>query len=205
MALQDQLLKYVKYGLTMRTSTSNGVPYYIVSLTYNPKWSVVEPTDGEVSCLPSSENKPGVYFYFTPVMHGINPLFEAIEETVEFNEELEKKAELLKNKVQELQQLFMSEPYEKLVNLQFTFPTEPAKRGRKPGKGKKTESEEPTEPKIEPQPMPEETVLNADVENIPEPIKEEIGEVNKPEPGANKEEANDIDAKIAAALGKARI
>lgn len=209
MELNEGLLKYVKYGLSMRTGTSNDIPYYIVSLTYPAKWIVCEPGDKDVSCLPNSnESQKGMYFYFTPIEHGIGPIFETIEETVSFNEELELKGELLRKKATELNEIFTKEPYERLLTLQFVFDdktdkqnseTKPEvkKRGRKPGKKNKIKkgSEEKV---VETMPGP----VNNYEEPIEPPMEENIPEVAKNEPGTNMEEASEIDKKIAMAMGK---
>ena len=52
---------------------------------------------------------------------GCDKLFDMIEEIIKFNEQIEKKTQLFKEKTEELKTLFSTEPYEKLQTLFFSF------------------------------------------------------------------------------------
>ena len=77
------------------------------------------------------------------MIEDIEKIFDLIDETVSVNKEMEKKVSLYKEKVKELQELFLSDiPYEKLAYLKFVF--EEQKKGNKKNK-KSTLTEEDTE------------------------------------------------------------
>lgn len=52
---------------------------------------------------------------------GCDKLFDMVEEIIKFNEQIEKKTQLFKEKTEELKALFSTESYEKLQTLFFSF------------------------------------------------------------------------------------
>ena len=180
MSLEKRMLEYAKYGISMRTtSDANGIEYYAVTIAFNPKWDVVEAQDEKVRCVSQSNN--GEYVYFTEVSNGLECIFSSIEETIEYNEDVEKKIQLLREKIGELQELFANETYEKLQYLTFVISEPTKKRGRKP------------QPKNEP-------VETKGEENKKDETQTQVEKEETPTEGENKAEASDIDAKIAAAM-----
>jgi len=179
-SFEKRMLEYAKYGISMRTtSDASGVEYYVVTIAFSPKWDVVESQDEKVRCVSQSNN--GEYVYFTEVTNGLECIFSSIEETIEYNEDVEKKIQLLREKIGELQELFANETYEKLQYLTFAISEPTKKRGRKP-----QSKNEPVEPK--------------DEEKKEEELQSQEEQKENTTTGENKEEANDIDAKIAAAM-----
>lgn len=180
------MLEYVKYGISIRTTNdAGGVEYYVITVTFNEKWNVIEPQDERVRCVCQTESKE--YVYFTEIENGIDIIFDSIDATIAYNEDIEKKLKLLREKVVELQELFANETYETLQHLTFVIGEQPKKRGRKPQQKKDTPQD-----KEEPQNEPEKTAVVQSQEEAKE----------TPAEGKNKAEANDIDAKIAAAMNK---
>lgn len=196
---QAKMLKYIKYGISMKTTAAEGVDYFLVTITINPKWKIVEPSDGKgVSCVYDNSNN-GTVYYFTPIENGMDVIFDCIEETIQYNEEAEKKVELLKEKIYELQELFVKESYDYLKNIEFTYVPPKKKKGQSKKNGSVESKEvvtvqEETTPIVKP--VEEEVTV---VENVDRRDKFEV-KPNKTE--NNQQEANEIDAKIAAALGK---
>lgn len=176
---QDRMLKYSKYGISIRTTEAEGKEYYLVGVTFKPTWKVVTPENSDkVYCVPATDGE-GMFYYFGEVETGIGYIFDCIDETIHYNEDVEKKIVLLREKVRELQELFANETYETLSTLKFVTEqpeTKKSKRGRPP---KKQAEQNKTEEK----------------ETMIEETKEE--EVVQ---GQNVEEASEIDKKIAAAL-----
>ena len=86
-----------------------------------------------------------MYFYYTDLNQGtLEGIFSLIRETVEMNQNVIKKITLMRDKIEELKELFASKPIEELVNLKFTFEKEEKKK-RKYTKKKKEESIEISE------------------------------------------------------------
>ena len=83
------------------------------------------------------KKEEGLYF-MTDAENGFDNIFDAIQEVVNDNRSLEEKAELFKTKTEELRDLFVSEPLEKLKTLEFTFAVK--KSARKPKNAVKNEN-----------------------------------------------------------------
>ena len=186
-------MKYAKYGISLRTSTSEGVEYYMVTLTFGKKWTVQMPTEHpnqKVLCAKIKED--GTYCYMTETRNGLEPVFELIDSTISYNEELEKKVELLKVKAEELKELFANRSYTELVRLKFVIetPQEPSetKTKRQPNSKKKTPQKANTEP------------TGQKLETLNEPEGEPVPVKAVKEPKAVVNEPSEIDRKIAAAL-----
>ena len=47
MDFQQKMIEYAKYGFSVRTSSNNGVEYYMVTLTFGTKWKVQMPIEYE--------------------------------------------------------------------------------------------------------------------------------------------------------------
>ena len=191
---QDRMMKYIKYGLTIKTTTADGKEYNLVGINYKPSWDVVEPSkDSGVFCMPD-KNSTGMCYYFSETKNGVGCIFDSIEETIRYNEDVEKKVNLLRLKISELQELFANESYEDLTMLRFVIDKEKPKKQ----KTKKQQPEKKVEEhNTEPEPVKrEEPIASNDVEVV---VNMEDTHVVT---GNNKEEANEIDAKIARALGK---
>lgn len=191
---QDRMMKYIKYGLTIKTTTADGKEYNLVGINYKQSWDVVEPSkDSGVFCMPD-KNGAGMCYYFSETKNGVGCIFDSIEDTIHYNEDVEKKVNLLRAKIGELQELFANESYEDLTMLRFVIDKEKPKK-------QKTKKQQP-EKKVEEHNTEHESVKGE------EPIDSNGGEVvvNMEDThvvtGNNKEEANEIDAKIARALGK---
>jgi hypothetical protein len=191
---QDRMMKYIKYGLTIKTTIADGKEYNLVGINYKPSWDVVEPSkDSGVFCMPD-KNGGGMCYYFSETKNGVGCIFDSIEETIHYNEDVEKKVNLLRAKIGELQELFANESYEDLTMLRFVIDKEkPKKQKTKKQQPDKKVEEHNTEPESVKR---EEPIASNDVEVV---VNMEDTHVVT---GNNKEEANEIDAKIARALGK---
>lgn len=79
-----------------------------------------------------TENEMG-YYFFTSMDVGFEKIFEAIEDTISFNEVALLKQQLFMEKIKELQILFEDEPLDVLETIEFKY---------KKRKGKKNEVKE---------------------------------------------------------------
>ena len=71
-------------------------------------------------------------------------MFDLVEQTIKANQDIVLKLKLLKDKVEELKELFQNTPYDDLLNLRFVIekPTKPKRKYVK--KKVKVEEEKPT-------------------------------------------------------------
>ena len=189
------LTNYAKYGISFRTSQNEGVDYYMVTLTYGNKWTVQMPPEQQaqqVMCAKIRED--GTYCYMTEMQNGLEPVFALIDGTIQYNEELEKKVELLKVKAEELKELFANRTYKDLLLLKFVIETPQnaleTKNKRLAKSGKKT----PQKPNMNP--------TEAKLETLSEPEGESLSDTEQKatELSEKTDVASDIDKKIAEAI-----
>ena len=197
--------KYAKYGISLRTSKNDGVEYYMVTLTFGKKWTVQMPVEHpgqKVMCAKVRED--GTYCYMTETPNGLEPVFEIIDATISYNEELEKKVELLKVKAEELKELFANRSYDELLRLRFVIETlqEPPapKTKRQPNSRKKTSQK----PDMEPMEANPETPKEQDGENRQETLSGELKHQTVNYEHVPDKEPSEIDRKIAEAMNNKR-
>ncbi len=112
-----------------------------LSVQFKKNWKPILPEDKDVVGYKYDETINR--HLYASMIEDIEKIFDLIDETVSVNKEMEKKVSLYKEKVKELQELFLSDiPYEKLAYLKFVF--EEQKKGNKKKK-KATLTEEDTE------------------------------------------------------------
>ena len=124
---------------------------FILKVRFSENWRVIQPDDDRIAM--SEDNSVKGLWWYVAQIEDVDMLFDLIDETVEANMEMERKAALYKEKVAELKELFLSDAtYEKLCTLQFTFPTKrkPRKVSENPaqtvGTAKPDKTEETTQP-----------------------------------------------------------
>lgn len=112
MGLEEMIIKLAPYNIGCKTVEG----YFLVSLTFDKTWQIVKPDNDNVEC----GIRNGVCYYSTPIgENGIQEIFDSINETIQYNENLAKKLELFETKVRELQELFTDEDLEVLKTLSF--------------------------------------------------------------------------------------
>ena len=131
----------------------------IVRVIFPQKWKAYDSNDGRIKATPS-ETVANEYFYYADSNDTTyEDMFDLIEETIKANNDIVLKLKLLRDKVEELKEMFSLHSYDELTTLKFVL--EPIKKDipkRKYTK-KKKEAEKTQEP---PQ-----------IENNDEEVKEE--------------------------------
>ena len=133
----------------------------IVRVMLPPKWKTYDSSDGRIKTAPS-ENVANEYFYYANSENTTyEEIFDLIEQTIKANQDIVLKLKLLRDKVEELKELFQNTSYDDLLNLQFVIekPTKPKRKYVR----KKV--------KVEEEVKQEEVVVDAE-ELYPEKIKE---------------------------------
>lgn len=101
---------------------------FILKIRFNKAWKVLKPDDPKKVAYSEDKNIPGLHWYASAI-EDLDLVFDLIEQTIEVNKDMEKKIALYKKKVQELQELFLSDiPYSKLTTLEFTLPSKKKKK-----------------------------------------------------------------------------
>lgn len=122
----------------------------IVRVMLPPKWKAYNSNDGRIKATPS-ETVANEYFYYADSKDtSYEDIFDLIEETIKANNDIVLKLELLRNKVEELKEMFSSHSYDELTTLKFVLePTKKEKPKRKYTKKKKESETTQEEPQTE--------------------------------------------------------
>lgn len=126
----------------------------IVKMQYPPKWKSYGTVDERIKTANDEHDPSLVYYYGDSKNTSYEEMFMLIEETVKVNQDMKLKLALLKEKFDELKELFSSKSYDELKTLEFHFQT-PKKPKRRYTKRKKAE----------------ETTIEAEKEEINGPIE----------------------------------
>lgn len=154
MDLEKKLNEFADYDISFEIK--NG--FYHISVKYNENWGVLTPENEYIH----AEERNGVYHYIGNMSDvTIEEIFNAIDKTVEYNRDLEKKLELFKTYTTELQKLFAEEKYDVLKTLKFQMKKLKSEKKKKINKAEIKEIET------------EELEKSSD-ENVEEENKEEI-------------------------------
>lgn len=125
MTLNEQLMRLKDYNVGFNIYEGS----VIVNVTYKKGWDIipVDNSDVEMFC------EDGKYYYCMPIDKDINLIFGFIEDTIKYNQDMEKKIQLFNQKVDELKQLFINESYDSLLSLSFDM--RKGKKRRRTDKG----------------------------------------------------------------------
>ena len=123
MDLQEKLIELSEYGVSFNVASGN----FVIKIKYNSNWTIIQPDGNEIAFY-RDENDDSVYYYVASVTTSIDKIFFAIDETIEYNRELELKVELFKEKMSELQEIFAQEPLDVLRTLEFKLKKKKEKR-----------------------------------------------------------------------------
>ena len=129
----------------------------IVRVYYPSNWKAYESSDGRIKVTPSDSDPNETYYYADSKEATYDDIFDLIEETVRANEEVSLRLQLLREKGEELKELFSRLPYEELKTLEFVVGS-PKKKGRKARK----------KPEKVEEPAPQEEEVNVEMERIEE-------------------------------------
>jgi hypothetical protein len=155
MALSDRIAKIKPFFVNFNVDSAEGASVLLVKLPQG--WQVPNTVERDFG-VQTAARQEGTYFVIE-LDKGTDVLFDAVDFVIEFNHSIIEKSELLKEKINELKEIFIKNPMEKLKTLEFIFP--PQKKGNKKNTKQTTE---PTEIKIE---APSEETVEKNVNNEP--------------------------------------
>lgn len=116
---QDRLLKFTDYNVEFKVAEG----HYFISLIFKKEWILLKSEYQEVKMI----QKDGMTYFIAPLSFNLDTLYDVIDGIIEYNKEIEMKCDLIRSKIQELQELFATESYERLQCLQFVIKN---KKGR---------------------------------------------------------------------------
>lgn len=118
MNIKDRIEKLGSYFNSMNVAAENGIIYVLVQF---PKgWGCSEVTEHNfnVKAVRDNENV-GCFYFFANLEVGFDKVFDAIEYNIKFNEEAQAKVNLLREKIEELKNIFENEDINTLKTLEF--------------------------------------------------------------------------------------
>ena len=131
----------------------------MVKVIFPDRWKAYPSADGRIKVTPSDTEANVTYYYADSKDTTYEDMFDLIEETIKANNDIILKLKLLKEKVEELKELFSQVTYEELQSLRFVTDKPKMEKPKRKYSKKKKASEKPQE---EPQ-----------IENKEEDVKEE--------------------------------
>lgn len=172
MNLQDIMVKLAEYSVGCRIMDG----YFLINITYKDNWNVIPPENDKIEFA----QKNGVSYYMAMINEvSFDEVFNSIKETIDYNVDLQKKVNLFKAKVDELQEIFAKEDLETLRTIRFIYGVEKSKTKEKRKYVRKKDKEEKKQSLIEDATTEKETNLTVietkDVDpNISEVKMEEV-------------------------------
>lgn len=123
--LQEKLVSLSEYGTQFEVAKG----MFVIRLKYPADWSVIQPSDDVVKMY-KDEAEVGVYYYTMSIASELPLLFEAIDETIGYNKEMEEKVELFKETLEKLRGIFAEESIEVLKTLEFRMKKKKARQSK---------------------------------------------------------------------------
>ena len=114
----------------------------MVKVAYPNKWKAYPSEDGRIKITPSDSDPNLTYYYADSKDTTYEEMFDLVEQTIKANQDIVLKLKLLRDKVEELKELFQNTPYDDLLNLQFVINKKPKRKYVKKNKVKKLEAVE---------------------------------------------------------------
>lgn len=139
MELQDRYVKTRQYVSLF--NIAENVAYALIRMPDG--WVIPSNVTKEfnVQCKRDQESTNSYYIFVDlgENSNGIMSIFDTIDFVIEFNNAIEERASIFREKAEILKKLIYSEPIKKLKTLEFVF--KPEKKYRKPKKTKNTEKD----------------------------------------------------------------
>lgn len=115
----------------------------IVKVTFPSNWKYFQSPDERIKVTPGEDDENMVYYYANSSDASFEDLFDIIEETIKVNLDTTLKLKLLKEKVEELREIFSNHTYDELQNLSIVFTKKEKTKRRNTRKKVKEEKETP--------------------------------------------------------------
>jgi hypothetical protein len=140
---------------TLQERMNDMKPYFRAIEVYNnalmvrmvlpTNWKIYPSSDGRIKVTPSETNANEAIYYADSNEASYEDIFDLIEDTIKNNRDIVSKLKLLKEKIEELKELFSTHSFEELETLRFEL-IEPKKtKGKRKYTKRKKEAENEAE------------------------------------------------------------
>lgn len=121
--------------------------FFILKIYFNKSWNIILPENDERVAHSKTKEKDNLTLHwFVSTIDDSDFLFSVVEEIINVNKTFEKKYQLFRLKVKELEEIFLSDiDYDTLTQLQFTFNENVNKKNKRTKKIKKETTPQITE------------------------------------------------------------
>ena len=103
----------------------------IVKVMFPEKWKPYNSSDGRIKAERSEHTANEVYYYASSEDTTYDDIFDFIEETIKANQDIILKVKLLRDKVEELKEMFSTHTYDELLTLRFVVGDVKKSQGRR--------------------------------------------------------------------------
>ena len=119
MDIKKRIEKIGNYFNSMNLSSENGIIY--IRVHFPKGWGCSEVTEHNFNVKSVQDEIPGYFYFFADMEIGFDKVFDAIEYNIQFNEEAQAKVKLLREKIEELKDIFENEDINILKTLEFKY------------------------------------------------------------------------------------
>lgn len=119
MNIKERIENLGMYFHSMNVAAENNIIY--VRVQFPKGWGCSELTEYNFNVKAVKDEIPGYFYFFSDMERGFDNLFDAIEYNINFNEEAQAKVSLLKQKIEELKEIFENEDIKVLETLEFKY------------------------------------------------------------------------------------
>ena len=119
MNIKERIEKIGKYFHSMNVASEDNVIY--VRVMFPKGWGCSELTEYNYNVKAVADEIPGYFYFFADMEIGFENIFNAIDFNIHFNEEAQAKVGLLREKIEELKNIFETEDIDTLKTLEFKY------------------------------------------------------------------------------------
>lgn len=119
MNIKERIERLGMYFNSMNVAAENNIIY--VRVQFPKGWGCSELTEHNFNVTAVTDEIPGYFYFFANMEIGFDKIFDAIEYNIQFNEEAQAKVSLLREKIEELKNIFENEDINALKTLEFKY------------------------------------------------------------------------------------
>lgn len=119
MNIKERINKLGMYFSSMNVAAENNIIY--VRVQFPKGWGCSELTEHNFNVKTVKDEIPGYFYFFAELEIGFEKVFDAIDFNIRFNEEAQIKVNLLREKIEELKNIFETEEIDTLKTLEFKY------------------------------------------------------------------------------------
>lgn len=125
MNIKERIERLGVYFNSMNVAAENNIIY--VRVQFPKGWGCSELTEHNFNVTAVTDEIPGYFYFFADMEVGFDKIFDAIDYNIQFNEEAQAKVTLLREKIEELKNIFENEDISVLKTLEFKYKKKRAK------------------------------------------------------------------------------